>query len=103
LSEIIEHDDRSDPDRLKKMLQLDYEFHTTLVQLSKNDILVRMSKELLQKSVRQWYIMFARVEKRIAEAVATGDAFAAADAAYALLQPATTALLTALSDLEEAR
>lgn len=41
--------------------------------------------------------------RAVAEAVANGDAFAAADAAYALLQPATTALLTALSELEEAR
>ncbi|CDQ44592.1 FadR/GntR family transcriptional regulator [Mycolicibacterium neoaurum] len=39
----------------------------------------------------------------IADAVIAGDAVQAADAAHALLEPATTALITALTELEESR
>lgn len=54
---------------VKLLLQMDYEFHSTLTALCPNTHLVRFLQELLKKSIRQWCLMFANTERRMHESI----------------------------------
>lgn len=57
------------PDALAGFLRLDLQFHSTLVRLSKNTLLVQTCCATLEKSVRQWYLMCTHSEKRMSESM----------------------------------
>ena len=46
-----------DEKSLRKFLNIDYEFHSLLVGLSNNQLLINFCKDILQRSIRQWYLM----------------------------------------------
>lgn len=58
-----------DDNNFKLMLQMDFDFHSTLATLCPNSHLVKFLQELLTKSVRQWCLMFANAKSRINEAI----------------------------------
>ncbi len=54
---------------LKLLLQMDFEFHSSLAALCTNNHLVRFLQELLKKSIRQWCLMFANTDRRMHESI----------------------------------
>lgn len=71
LEEFRERLKRLDPSgemqgKYKFFLQLDYEFHTMLTSLGGNPLLIRFAEEMLQRSARQWYLMYLTIERRLA-------------------------------------
>lgn len=57
-----------DEKSLRKFLNIDYEFHSLLVGLSNNQLLINFCKDILQRSIRQWYLMYMRMEGRLSTA-----------------------------------
>lgn len=53
---------------LKQFLNIDYEFHYLLVCLSGNQLLIKFCEDILQRSIRQWYLMCVRMEGRLSKA-----------------------------------
>jgi len=58
----------TDKTDMRRFLALDYKFHQTISQMSKNSCLSEICAQLFERSIRIWYIMFINTEKRIAEA-----------------------------------
>lgn len=58
----------SDETSLREFLNIDYEFHCLLVSLSNNQLLINFCKDILQRSIRQWYLMYMRMEGRLSTA-----------------------------------
>lgn len=52
---------------LKRFLQLDYEFHSQIIALSGNKVLIKHLDDLLIQSMRFWYFMLITMNKRINE------------------------------------
>ena len=57
-----------DEKSLRKFLNIDYEFLSLLVGLSNNQLLINFCKDILQRSIRQWYLMYMRMEGRLSTA-----------------------------------
>lgn len=55
--------------RVKMFLQLDYQFHSTLISLCTNNFLRSFALDLINRSVRYWYLMVANDEKRLIDAM----------------------------------
>lgn len=53
---------------LRNFLSIDYEFHYLLVCLSENRLLIEFCQDVLQRSVRQWYLMCVSMEGRLSKA-----------------------------------
>lgn len=58
----------NDASSLKQFLQLDFQFHCALISLSQNHLLIDFCKEILQRSIRQWYLMYVNLEERLSTA-----------------------------------
>jgi len=58
----------SDATSLKYFLKLDFEFHTTLISLSNSKLLNTFCKDILHRSIRQWYLMYTSLEQRLSTA-----------------------------------
>lgn len=71
LEELLQRFDQvslSDAKSLRAFLNIDYEFHCLLVGLSNNRLLIDFCKDILQRSIRQWYLMYMRMEGRLTTA-----------------------------------
>lgn len=58
----------NDAASLRQFLNIDYEFHYLLVSLSGNRLLIDFCEDILQRSVRQWYLMCVSMEGRLSKA-----------------------------------
>lgn len=58
----------NDEKSLRQFLNIDFEFHCLLVGLSKNRLLINFCQDILQRSIRQWYLMYMRMEGRLSVA-----------------------------------
>lgn len=58
----------NDATSLKYFLKLDFEFHTTLISLSNSKLLNSFCKDILHRSIRQWYLMYTSLEQRLSTA-----------------------------------
>jgi len=55
--------------KYKSYLQFDYDFHAMITSLCNNPYLIRFCEELLQRSARQWYLMFLTIESRVSKSI----------------------------------
>lgn len=58
----------NDAASLRQFLVIDYEFHFLLVCLSGNRLLIDFCEDILQRSIRQWYLMCVSMEGRLSTA-----------------------------------
>lgn len=58
----------NDETSLRQFLNIDYEFHCLLVGLSNNRLMSNFCRDILQRSIRQWYLMYIRMEGRLSVA-----------------------------------